>query len=158
MNSNSSPIDTNGMIPIDEVAVTKIDHRDEVLELVKRARNYLSSMSWCERILNGWMACSYGYIIGVFYFHITPSQHGVPRYVWIIVGDLPPAYLDISYCTNPTEVIDGYVCEMQEWVDRVLRGEPIDDSVIPVNVPPERKWAELLKSRLELIRDYFLTD
>jgi hypothetical protein len=76
----------------------------------------------------------------------------------VIVGDLPSAYMDVNYCHNATEAIKGYVLEMQEWVDRVLDGRPIDGSVIPVNVPPEKDWARKLQTRLDLIQEYILTE
>jgi len=51
--------------------------------------------------------------------------------------------------------IELYDDLMQEWVDAVLAGEPTDD-LIPVNVPPTREYAEMLRSRLELIREMII--
>ena len=158
MNMDHSPVDTNNMIPINEIAASVVDYRDEVALLSANAANYLGSMSWCKRIINGWVAYANGYIIGVFYFHIEPSNKQVPDYIWVINGDIPPAYIDVGYCNTWELALDGYIAEMQEWVDRVIQGRPIDDSVIPVNVPPEKIWAERLQSRLDLLRPIVTDD
>jgi Ni,Fe-hydrogenase III large subunit len=42
---------------------------------------------------------------------------------------------------------------MEEWVESVFQGKSVED-MIPVNVPPEVEYAEMLKSRLEFIRNY----
>jgi hypothetical protein len=154
-----STVDTSEMTSISEIADSKdIEYVDEVLELSERAQDYLRQMSWCERILEGWLDYSCGYIIGVFHFHFEPSEEDIPSYVWVIVGDLPPAYLDSEYCKNGTEAMEGYVAEMQKWVDRVMSGRELDDSVIPVNVPPTKEWAEELQIRLTYIKEHFLDE
>ena len=156
MNNHGSPVSTGDMTPIEKIAQSNIEHADEVVDLSKRAKDYLGSMAWCNGIIGGWLAYASGYIIGVFYFEIMPSRKDAPRFVWVIVGDIPPAYLDVESCPNAKEAVEGYVGEMQEWIDRVLQGRPLDDSVIPVNVPAEAKWAEALQTRLKLIREIFL--
>jgi hypothetical protein len=140
------------MIPIAELPAQDIEYADEVIELSKRATAFLISRPWCREIVNGWLGWACGYIIGVFYFQLLPSRPEVPHNVWVIVGDNPPAYLSIEYAHDVSEALEGYTAEMQEWVDRVLEGRPLDGSVIPVDVPPERVWAERLGRRLDFIR------
>jgi hypothetical protein len=158
LNASKSPINTSNMTPIEKIAESRMEYAGEVTELSKRAKDYLSSMAWCKEIISGWVGYASGYIIGVFFFEILPSREHIPSYIWVIVGDLPPAYLDIEYCPGVKDAVDGYVVEMQEWVDRVLSGRPLDESVIPVNVPVERRWAEALQTRLDLIREMILND
>lgn len=156
MTTGNSTVSTGDLVPISELASAGIEHADEVIELAERAQAYLGSMSWCDRIVNGWLGEAWGYILGAFYFEMVPSQPDVLSFIWIVVGDVPPAYISDEYASTSLEVIEGYVAEMQEWVDRVLSGRPIDDSVIPVNVPPEKVWAERLGARLNLIRSEVL--
>jgi hypothetical protein len=155
LKANDGPLDTKSMIPIKNIAKARIEYANEVAALSEKARAYLDSMPWCKNILHGWLDHASGYIIGVFYFHLAPSRAGAPSFVWVIVGDLPPAYLDVELCPSGQEAVQGYICEMQEWVDRVLAGRPIDDTVIPVNVPPEKEWAESLQGRLNLLRESY---
>lgn len=152
MTGDHGTVDTRNLIPIAELASASIEHVHEVIELSERAKEYLRSMPWCGKIVNGWLGEAWGYIVGVFYFQLVPSRSGAPQFVWIVVGDVPPAYISDEYASNSIEVIEGYAAEMQGWVDRVLEGRSIDSTVIPVNVPPEKQWAERLGARLNLIR------
>ena len=56
-------------------------------------------------------------------------------YIWVVVGDLPPAYLSVSYCRNVYQAFNGYCREMQAWVDAVNAGEPVDKLIAPGNGP-----------------------
>lgn len=147
---------TGGMTPIDGIADADVEYVDEVVQLAARAKAYLESMPWCKRILDGWLDYSCGHIIGIFYFHILPGRPRTPRFVWVIVGDLPPAYMDGEFHRSGPDALDAYVSEMQEWVNRVRSGRELDDDVIDVNVPPEKEWADLLQTRLVMIREMFL--
>lgn len=95
-------------------------------------------------------------MIGVFFFHVLPSKSNIPEYVWVIVGDIPPAYIDVDFCHSGREAIKGYVCELQEWVNRVMNDLAIDDSIMPVNIPPEKNWAMNLQRRLNIINNDIL--
>ena len=150
------PVSTKSMIPIQEITSSDLEYVKEVVELADRAEEYLSSMRWCKEIIKGWLDVECGYIMGVFYFEIVPAKPDVPDSVWVIVGDLPSAYLAVEFCSNGKEAMKGYVAEMQEWVDRVMDGRPLDDDVITVNVPPEKKWAKELQWRLDFIKRDFL--
>jgi hypothetical protein len=156
MNREKRKADIQAMIPIGQIAQADLDYVDEVVDLAERAGRYLVSMRWCRQVVDGWLDFATGYIVGIFYFQIVPAQPDVPRFVWIIVGDMPPAYFDGETHYSSYEALDAYVKEMQVWVDKVRDGCPLDDDVITVNVPPEKEWAEELKSRLKRIRKLFL--
>jgi len=156
MSTGRNAADTEDMIPISELGLSTLENIREVITLSEEAQRYLNAMPWCRTIIDGWLSKAWGYILGVFYFHFTPSSPGLPDIVWIIVGDIPPAYLSVDYGSSAEEVVAGYVSEMQEWIDRVMNDLPIDETVIPVNVPAEKCWAEKLQTRLNLIRIHIL--
>ena len=158
MNNNHLHIDTLAMTRIELLNSAGLEYTDELVSLFSKATTFLKSKPWCSEILEGWLSRGWGYIIGVFYFHIVPSSAELPDYLWVIVGDLPSAYLDVEYCPDVTAVIEGYIGEMQEWVDRVMSDRPLDESVIPVNVPPDKIWAGRLQSRLDILRDSVLSE
>lgn len=56
-------------------------------------------------------------------------------WIWVIVGDLPPAYITTENNANPACALDGYITEMKEWVEAVRMGKPTSER-IPVNAPP----------------------
>jgi len=68
------------------------------------------------------------------------------------MGDLPPAYLAFEQGDTWQDALAGYVTEMQEWVDAVRNGDPLDE-LIPVNVAPTREHADMLATRVAFLRD-----
>ena len=93
--------------------------------------------------------------VGVFLFRVASSDEAVPEWIWVIAGDLPPLYIGSEDASTPTEALDGYVGAMQEWVEAVRAGRPVDD-LAPVDADPTEDNADRLASRLELIEREFL--
>ena len=124
----------------------------ETINLKDEALNYLCSHEWCEEIEKGWLAESWGYILGVFLFKIKSNIPEVDDYVWVIVGDIPPAYIDIESASNSKEVIMCYIDIMSDWVNHVKEGKPVDECY-PVEVPETKEYALMLESRLSLISE-----
>jgi hypothetical protein len=119
-------------------------------QMLKDAKSYLLSFSWCESIVNSYFAGGVGMIFAIFLFEIIPARAGVDRWMWIVVGDIPPAYLPLGDCKTSREVFDTYIDGMKKWVvlAREGRGAAPDDCVPPVNVPATPEWAERLDRRL----------
>ncbi|MCX6853467.1 MAG: hypothetical protein NTV80_01020, partial [Verrucomicrobia bacterium] len=111
--------------------------------------------SWCSRVLAMYSAFNLVDKIGVSLARIKPSQEGVDDVLWLVVGDLPPAYLVCDDATNFLEALQCYVREMDLWVSAV-QSEATLEGVIPVNVPPTAENADLLARRLKFIRENVL--
>lgn len=75
--------------------------------------------------------------------------------MWVVVGDLPSAYLPCDDLPSWEEALDGYVWEMQRRVDAVRAGESVAE-LIPTGVAPTIEHAASLGSRLEFIRQRML--
>jgi hypothetical protein len=97
----------------------------------------------------------WGYILAVFYFEIEPNFENVDTAVWIVVGDLPTAYIDTESAKNKYEAIKCYVGIMEDWVKYVKEGKPLKN-VYPVNVTPTIENAVMLETRLKLIKEELL--
>ena len=135
---------------------TEIEFVDEVSKLAEEAQNYLKSHKWCDKIIQGWLAEEWGYILSIFYFELKPTQSSnADNYVWIIVGDLPPAYIDIQSASNSFEALNAYVLIMEEWINNIKQGKSVDDC-FPINVEPSIKYADMLSSRINIIKSDFL--
>jgi hypothetical protein len=148
-------VNTGNMINITAIASSSLEYKADLATLAEEANTYLLSHSWCKKIIKGMLDRGWSYILGVFYFEIEPAFDNVPTHVWVIVGDIPPAYIDVKDNPNGACAIDGYVSEMQRWVDHVKHGKSVDN-LIPVNAPPSLEYAEMLQTRLNLIRDNIL--
>jgi hypothetical protein len=130
---------------------------NEFKVLYTRARKYIGSFKWCIDIRNAYFGLGVAYIVGVFYFEITPASPTVDSALWVIVGDIPPAYLVTDDAPNAACALDGYIVEMRRWVEAVKAGKPLTD-VIPVNALPTVEYAEILESRLEYLANEILSD
>ena len=105
---------------------------------------------WCRGIRELFFGAGIGDVFAVFLARIFPSRPAVDEYLWIVVGDIPSAYLAIDDCPTPKTALDGYIWEMRKWIQLAKQGKSSSD-VIPVNVPATPEWADLLESRLNAL-------
>ena len=120
-------------------------------EMAAEARDFINSHEWCERIDHEYLAYGLGGVVGVFLFLITPRRKDVDKWLWAIVGDLPPAYIVVDDNPTASDALDAYCSEMGSWVEAVESGDSIDD-LIPVNAPATPESATQLRGRLEYLR------
>lgn len=129
----------------------------DLTDLEDAAINYIRSFAWSGELLELYDGFQEPRILGVFLVHLRPAQPQVDEWLWVVVGDLPPAYLVAD--DNPTvaQAVTGYADEMQRWVDAARSGAPVD-KLIPVNVPPTKEFADMLSSRLSILRGAVLDE
>jgi len=140
----------SGLIPAakikgDDAADTRL-----LRKMSEEARRYISSFSWCDSVIDSYFGGGVGGIFAVFFFHIQPSRRGVSPWIWIMVGDIPPAYLPLDDCSSVAEAFGMYIRGMSKWVELVRKGKTgtAEQGVPPVNVPATLEWAERLNQRL----------
>ena len=144
------------MYNIRELAESDLDYRDEIVDSIAEAKSYLMKFGWCDEIREGWLAASFGYILNILYFEIVPDYKScTDTHVWVVVGDLPPAYIDTISAPSAHDALQVYISIMQEWVDAVMAEKSVEDC-FPVNVPPQKHYAEMLNTRLGLLKSDFL--
>lgn len=141
-------------ISINELRNSNHEFKHEINELYSNAFQYLNDFSWCSQVLEGWYDRGIADILAVFYFKILPSKNA-DEFVWVVVGDLPPAYIDIESAPNGACAIKAYIEIMEDWVLAVKTKKNLDD-VFPINVPANDKYANMLASRINFIRENFL--
>lgn len=146
----TSPVDVNGLSLSSELSGDDPQETQELRKLAKRAEDYLASFSWCGAIKKSYVGIAEAGIVGVFLFQIHPSQPDVDEWLWVVVGDIPTAYLVTDDAPDPESALEAYISEMRAWTEAVERGDPVDD-LIPVNVPPTKKYGEMLKVRLDFL-------
>lgn len=128
----------------------------QLYELLDQATNYINSFKWCKDVKESYMGIGVSKILGIFLFHILPDGPKVDEWIWVIVGDLPPAYITIENAPNAACALDGYIGAMEEWVEAVKAGKSVDE-LIPVNVSPTIKYAMMLEERLKVLDKKFLS-
>lgn len=133
------------------------DSATSIRQLLGEARDFLQFYKWCKEIREEYVGIFIDGVIGVFLFRITPSSIDVDEWIWVIVGDVPPAYLTCDQCPNPASALDGYIGAMREWVDAAKGGKSVA-GLIPVDVPATPANAEMLSKRLTFLNDRVLLD
>ena len=131
-------------------------------EMAEDAYKYIISFTWCLEVLEQYFGIGVGGVFAVFLFRIKPRAEDIDEWLWVIVGDLPPAYLVTDYAPNPPCALSGYIERMQEWVEAVQNGDSVK-SLILVNVEPSIDNARKLQQRLEflnakILNVYYLED
>ena len=162
MPSNETPdtkssIPVTGVVPLDQMAGDDEEDTALLREMAESAENCLKSFSWCLAVRDSFFGAGIGKIIAVFLFRISPARHDIDEWLWVVVGDMPPAYLVTECCKTPSEAIEAYIEEMSKWVEHARRGQESAE-VIPVNVPATPEWAENLNKRLETLRATILPE
>lgn len=132
------------------------DEEDTLLlqEMSRDAEAYLRSFSWCGEVKAAFFGGGVGGVFAVFLVNIRPMRPDVDPWIWIVVGDIPPAYLPMEDAKTPAEVFKTYLVGMNKWVQyaRSEQKEPAGEDVPPVNVPATPEWAEKLEKRLNSLR------
>ena len=137
-------VDLTKLIPIERMAGEDDQETNEFRELYERARRYIEAFKWCRGVRNVHFGLGVANVVGVFYFEITPTSPSVDAFLWVVVGDIPSAYIVTDYAPNAACALDIYIVEMRRWTEAVRAGKPITD-VIPVNAPPAMEYAERLE-------------
>ena len=140
----------SGVSPVSEMAGEDEEENQRLRAMEQTARDFITDFDWCEEVREFFYGATIGDVFAVFLVHIKPARDSVDEYVWIIVGDLPSAYLVTDDCANPKQALEGYIWEMRKWVALAKEGRSSDD-VIPVNVPATPEWAATLESRLDAL-------
>ena len=123
----------------------------DVQEFAAEARNFVEGMRWCRSVPEIRLAFAVAGVLGIFEADIEAAAPNVDPIVWVVVGDLPPAYLYHEVGDTWQDALSGYCFEMRRWVDSVRSGASLDD-VMPVNVPPTPEYADMLASRLDFLQ------
>lgn len=119
------------------------------------ARNYLASFSWAKPVQETLLAFGVSRILALFLVRfVEPIKWAgeEDKELWVVVGDLPPAYFGTDDSPDPAEALETYCVFMEDWADRVLLGEDLE-TAYPIAAAPTEEHARMLKSRIEFIRD-----
>jgi hypothetical protein len=130
---------------VEETTLFKVAAQDAV--------SFLKSHSWCRDIIEHYFCFGIGGVVELFLFRIDRlSSNGgvVDEWLWVIVGDIPSAYLVTDEAKSPGEALRTYCYVMQEWVEAVFAKKPLSD-VYPVAVEPTEDNASQLNVRIEFL-------
>jgi hypothetical protein len=132
-------------------------------EMVARGRAYLESFEWCRQIVECFVGdIAIGGVVAVLLFRIEAAREGVDEWLWVVVGDIPPAYFVTDNAPNSAAALDCYIGEMERWVAAVKAGDSVEN-LIPVEtagggelLEPTEELADEVARRLRFLDDEIL--
>jgi hypothetical protein len=151
------PVDLDKLIPAERIVGDDVEDTELLQQMLREATDYLKSFRWCPPIEQVYLGCGVGGIVAVFLFHFRERIQGTDEWLWVVVGDLPSAYLVVDGADNPVAALEGYCGLMEDWANAVLGGKPLDD-VFPVEAKATSDNAKLLLRRTDFIRTQLLPD
>lgn len=150
-------VDMTKLEPIEELRGEDVEETEELRALARNAKQFITGFPWCAAIERGFSGVVIPSVIGTFLFVIRPTKPDIDTTLWVIVGDVPPAYLVVDEATSPALALKKYVELMSAWVNAVEQGDSVED-LIPVNVPPMKEYAAKLRTRLIFIQERILPE
>jgi len=118
--------------------------------MADEARSYLSGFNWCPPIINLYLAFGIGGVVGLFLAELEAKIDDQDGFLWVIVGDIPTAYL-VADSTTPYEALETYCSLMDDWAEAVESGSSLEQ-VFPVAAKPTPENASMLRKRLSFIK------
>jgi hypothetical protein len=149
---SSAPIDAGHLRPVAELTTDGDFSAEQYQQLTESALNYITQFEWCERVIAAFAGLAIPGVVGVFLVNIEPTNPDVDPWLWLIVGDIPPAYLVTDDAPSPRRALELYVEEMRLWTAAAHAGHDVSE-LIPVNVEPTSANAANLDRRLAFLAE-----
>lgn len=120
-------------------------------EMVIEAKRYLASFSWCPPIRRLYLGHGIGGVVAVFLVEFTEPIAKRDNFLWVVVGDLPSAYMVTETCQTPIEALLCYCELMENWANAAMKGKAVKDK-FPVQAAANQENARELQKRVDLLR------
>ena len=123
----------------------------------QEAVTYLKSFKWCKEINRANLYINLGKVFCIFLFDIDNSANTEDNLLWVVVGDIPPMYLDTLGPRTTVEVVEDYMRLAQDWIGQVKNGGSIDQCY-PVKEYPTVQMAELLEMKISFMKNTLIAN
>ncbi|HEY4194558.1 MAG TPA: hypothetical protein VGM63_03425 [Mucilaginibacter sp.] len=124
-----------------------IEFYSEISLLHSEAESYLKSFKWCKEIKSSSLYTNLGKVFCIFLFEIENISSVGDNFLWLIVGDIPPMYLDIFGPKTTKEAVEDYIRLAADWIIKVNSRESVD-RCYPFDASPTLESAELFAKKV----------
>ncbi|HEY4304722.1 MAG TPA: hypothetical protein VGM82_09655 [Gemmatimonadaceae bacterium] len=87
----------------------------DVAQMTAAATEFLAAQPWCGRVVSVVPVFVLAGDVGAFRCSLIPSQPNADVMVWVVVGDLPSAYLVHEPGDSWQDAFAAYVTELSRW-------------------------------------------
>jgi hypothetical protein len=143
-------LDVRSMLPIHQMKGESEFETRLLLSYVDEACMWLSGYTWCTEIRERLFGVGVGGVIAVFLIEVVVKSVDL-EWLWVVVGDLPPAYFARSHAGSPCEALLFYCNLVEQWADAVGR-EPSGRDLFRFRVDATAEVAAMLTSKVETLR------
>ncbi|MDX8398407.1 MAG: hypothetical protein R8K49_08830 [Mariprofundaceae bacterium] len=143
-------IDFSKVVPLIEMAGKNNQETESLKDFFDEAVEYLNAFDWHTGITDTYFGMGLGEIFAVFLFKVEPASQESDDYVWVMAGDIPPAYITCENAPNPATALDRYIGAMSLWAQAAQAGKSVDQ-LIPIDMPATIENGLDLQSRLEFL-------
>jgi hypothetical protein len=148
--SHMLPVGISGVVPVEQMFGDDAEDTVRLEADLQVARRYLLNQKWCFGIRSMYFGTGLGSIAAVFLAELDQPADGVDEWLWVVVGDVPPAYMIVDVCSTPIAALEAYVELIKPWVDLAREGKQSVE-VFPVSMLATPENAEKLQKRLDAL-------
>jgi hypothetical protein len=125
--------------------------------MADEAHQYLASFAWARDVAALSLAYGVGGVVALFLAEFRGKIGGTDDRLWVVVGDLPSAYLVVEPNDTPSGALERYCRLMDDWAFAVLRSTDLDE-VFPVASKATAENANALRLRMAFLRTEIIPD
>jgi len=148
-------IDYSELTDIELMTGEDDEETKELHAVYAKARTFIGSFKWCAGIKKAYFGLGAANVVAIFLFELIPVGESVDSLLWIVVGDIPPAYIVTDDAPNPESALAVYISLMRKWISAAKLGKSVKN-LIPVDAPPTAENANDLERRLEFLEEEIL--
>jgi hypothetical protein len=145
-------LDSESVIALD--AIVGDDDTDTLLlrKMARDAERYVRSFEWCAKLHEGFLADGFGGVLAIFLFRADIAKLGKNKWIWVFIGDVPSAYLEVDYeYRSPQNGLTRYIEGIMQWIAAHENGQSVD-GLIPIVSPSDPASLKGLATRAETLR------
>lgn len=94
-------VNTRGLQRVTDIVRDNANDTALLREMATSARRYITSFNWCPPISACCLAFGVGGIAAIFFFEFTSRILNSDDRLWVVIGDLPSAYLVVELDGQP---------------------------------------------------------
>jgi len=145
-------VDLSRVVSLQQMRGEDAEETNQLHKMHESAIAFMRGFGWFKGATESYFGGGVGDVVALFLLHIDANKSEIDLWLWVIVGDLPSAYIVVTDDPTPRAALTAYVEEMGRWVDAVFAGKSVEQ-LIPVNGAPTKGNAEALRRRLSFLPD-----
>ncbi|MGA2217821.1 MAG: hypothetical protein ABSG51_07035 [Terracidiphilus sp.] len=123
--------------------------------MAAEAVRYVQSFEWCIELHERYFGQGCGGVVALFLFRVTIRSFQTPEWIWVIVGDMPSAYMELEQAQSPREALLCYIEGVEELLEATDE-ERASEDLIPIIVQAGDEFIEMLRGRMRTLRSLVL--